>query len=736
MGNTTSDVNDSLKAQADSENGPDLYKLVNVNDGGELARLMKIAITTKNYSDVDNFIRTEVIKYLYNNGEGEDVPIEKIVMRRSGDKISKQIPGSNLMKHSDKKGPKTKRHCFNIDKTGAVGESLLHLCMLNGTPLFIDLAKRLIKIFPKMINDIYLSEDYFGETALHMAIVSEDPCMVKFLLLHGADVHEKCCGKFFCPEDQKNNQEHSLSQASPIFSLNTNYMGYAYFGEYPLSFAAILNQEECVRLLMATGADPNKQDFNGNTVLHMLVINNNLPMFKLMLEFNASLHIKNRQGLTPLTLAAKLARKEMFQFILERLRHVWFVYADVAVGSYPLETIDTIAEDGSTDTTSAIYLVVNGETEEHLELLEGFVVDLLNRKWNSYIKKKFYFEVVFFVIFMALSISMIIMKRLFFDYLSKEMNCTLETDNYTKLLDECKCAYLEPNDPNRFVRLIFEIFVLTYSVIYLIKICSELYIQSIKLYIETLLFNPSKVIFIFSLICYLLIIPMRFSCNYVGEDYLIIFSILFKCTYILYLGRGFRVITTFVYIIHRVIRTNFFRFIIIYMVFMMGFSQAFYILYGFGRPPVTMMFTSPLKALFDLLNMSIHDLSDAYDNLLLTEYAVVGRILFVIFLIIVSLLLINLLVAMMTHTYNLTTELKREWLRQWAKQVLTIEQNVTIKERLKQQKKYANTLSSGEKAFIVRWKLTKNEREDILSNKSIFQKNIMQSEEYNYVKDI
>jgi hypothetical protein len=37
-------------------------------------------------------------------------------------------------------------------------------------------------------------------------------------------------------------------------------------------------------------------------------------MFKLMLGFNASLHIKNRQGLTPLTLAAKLAKKEVKTF--------------------------------------------------------------------------------------------------------------------------------------------------------------------------------------------------------------------------------------------------------------------------------------------------------------------------------------------------------------------------------------------------------------------------------------
>lgn len=117
-----------------------------------------------------------------------------------------------------------------------------------------------------------------------MAIVSEDPSMVKFLLSNGADVHQRCNGKFFCPEDQKNNQVHSIYQEAPIFPVNTNYVGYAYFGEYPLSFAAILNQEECVRLLIAYGADPNKQDFNGNTVLHMLVINNNMVISLFLLD--------------------------------------------------------------------------------------------------------------------------------------------------------------------------------------------------------------------------------------------------------------------------------------------------------------------------------------------------------------------------------------------------------------------------------------------------------------------
>jgi hypothetical protein len=89
----------------------------------------------------------------------------------------------------------------------------------------------------------------------------------------------------------------------------------------------------------------------------------------------------------------------MFDFILERLKHVWFTYADISFGSYPLATIDTIGEDGSTDTTSAIYLVANGGSVEHLKLLEGLVIDLLYKKWNSYIKNRFrHFHFLNFVI--------------------------------------------------------------------------------------------------------------------------------------------------------------------------------------------------------------------------------------------------------------------------------------------------------------------------------------------------
>lgn len=321
MGNTSSEVTNNIKAQADNKNGPEVYKLLSVAGSGILVDLMKQAIATKSYAEIDDYIVKNVGKFLYNDGAGRNVSVKKLIQMRTGKTtmaIDKNKSDASMNKRDSivdlgQEKVETKFVCFDLKQRGAVGETLIHLCMLNGTDLHNELAKRLLKHFPNMINDIYLSDEYYGENALHIAIVNENPVMVKFLLMQGADVNQRCCGKFFCPDDQKNGRQDLPDSEYPILPINTNYMGYSYFGEFPLSFAAILNQEECIRLLIAKKADPNKQDSNGNTVMHMLVINDNLKMFKFMLQFDVNLAIKNRQGLTPLCLAAKLARKEVIK---------------------------------------------------------------------------------------------------------------------------------------------------------------------------------------------------------------------------------------------------------------------------------------------------------------------------------------------------------------------------------------------------------------------------------------
>lgn len=71
----------------------------------------------------------------------------------------------------------------------------------------------------------------------------------------------------------------------------TDYEGLAYFGEYPISWAACCNNEAAYNLLIDRGADPNSQDTFGNMVLHMVVVCNKLV--GMLRRRNASKMIEN-----------------------------------------------------------------------------------------------------------------------------------------------------------------------------------------------------------------------------------------------------------------------------------------------------------------------------------------------------------------------------------------------------------------------------------------------------------
>ena len=71
-----------------------------------------------------------------------------------------QLNGS--AQHANGSSSNYKFVCSKLEERGAVGETPLHVCLLCGTSLHADLAKRLLKNFPKLINDIYMSDEYYG----------------------------------------------------------------------------------------------------------------------------------------------------------------------------------------------------------------------------------------------------------------------------------------------------------------------------------------------------------------------------------------------------------------------------------------------------------------------------------------------------------------------------------------------------------------------------------------------
>ncbi|XP_043261849.1 transient receptor potential cation channel subfamily V member 5 [Colletes gigas] len=877
MGNTESNVASGVKKQTDAGSIL-LYKLIDLKGGGLLVDMMKRATQTKQYAELDHALRTKVEPYLYNKGKGKWIPIEKLVLLRNKDRPKhKMLPPLKAMENPsdydidkdmgdeevDETTIDTSKYrlvCWSLSQRGAVGETILHLCMLHATAIHIDLAKRLLRFYPKLINDIYISDEYYGENALHIAIVNEDPSLVKFLLDSGADVHERCVGNFMCPEDQKASRVDSVDHEWVSVAPETNYDGYVYWGEYPLSFAACLGQEECYRLMLARGADPDKQDTNGNTVLHMLVIYEKMASFDMAYEVGASLSLRNAQHLTPLTLSAKLARIDMFFHILNIEREIYWQIGSITCAAYPLSQIDTIdVTTGNISHNSALNLVVFGEKDEHLELMDGILIDLLNAKWNTFVKSRFYRQFFLFCFYFVLSLISFtlrpgpspvtsgettnatdasimssttpssdlpsnstreisksypnsnlsqLIERAFTaslianlksslnvtptyfeklkrdiladitstlrnvwstdgngnelvnnsyempsgtsehvyqskndtatDYLRVTINNSLlvaknlllddvalpgsndKNNWWSDLTEECRLMQLATFSGK--IRLTAEMLMEVAALLYIIAALREARFLGLNMFIENLMTAPSRVMFLFSC-CILLTFPfLRLSCEDEVEDMLAVVVMLTTAPYFLFFCRGFKTVGPFVVMIYRMIMGDLIRFVSIYSVFVMGFSQAYYIIFlSFDNPntpegvddSISNPMPSPMESVMAMFLMSMTNFGDYYGAFERTQHEMEGKFLFVVYMAIVAILLVNMLIAMMGNTYQKIAETRNEWQRQWARIVLVVERGVSPKERLKKLTDYSQPMSDGRRALVLRLYQSEEDKEEM-----------------------
>ncbi|GFR68752.1 transient receptor potential cation channel subfamily V member 6 [Elysia marginata] len=735
MGNTAV-VASGVKNQGNSK-ASKLYQLVDLQGGGELVELTKHAIWTKNYTVLDERIQKDVAPFLYRNGEGEYIPIVDLVKIRNADRAKTGIRASKekqksaeeqaridsiMMMEQDpsdgmisKQDHKSRFQCWDLEKRGTVGDTILHLCLLNATQAHADLAKRLLHFFPKMINDIYVGEEYYGETILHIAIVNEDPAMVKFLLDKGADVHARVCGNFFTPDDQRESRSDSFDHEWVNVCKETNYEGNVYWGDYPLGFAACLNQEECVRLLLAKGADPNMQDANGNTCMHILVIRNNIEMFDLLYTQGGRLDIRNRQNLTPLTLAAKLARKDMYDHILEMVREVYWLFGNVTSAGYPLSDVDTISATGEINMNSALYLIVKEESESHLEMMDGVIVKLLQDKWRTFVRYRFYRRFVLFILYFIIFLIAFSM-RPGVDLCANRLNTTTlhncDQDGPISNRTSDPCYLLKAYRNEDIVRLVMEVFVLISAMIYIYLAMKEVYHQGFRVFFATLTGAPAKTLFLLSCLLVIAMLPGRATCAHEFEDIIGVLAVLCTAPYFLFFCRGFRMVGPSVVMIYNMIHKDLLQFFIIYVVFIIGFSQAIYIPFRDTDNPV---FSHPLETIVGIFSMSVGDFEDLYGYFseLSSPFQGICKAIFCVYMIMVTILLVNMLIAMMGRTYEMVTNSQKEWFRQWANIVLVLEQTVTTECRREQMIKYSVPFGKDERALMIRWHQNEKERAEL-----------------------
>ncbi|EPQ14133.1 Ankyrin repeat domain-containing protein 26 [Myotis brandtii] len=77
-------------------------------------------------------------------------------------------------------------------------------------------------------------------------------------------------------------------------------------------------EEECVTILLDHGADPNIMDIDGNTALHYAVLGQNIAIVEKLLSFKANIEARNKEDLTPLSLAQSENKEQMVEFLVNR----------------------------------------------------------------------------------------------------------------------------------------------------------------------------------------------------------------------------------------------------------------------------------------------------------------------------------------------------------------------------------------------------------------------------------
>ncbi|XP_048506572.1 uncharacterized protein LOC105692131 isoform X4 [Athalia rosae] len=366
---------DRVISQASNQDQCLLYRLANYKKGGELIE----AYNAGGQVEVEKVVREQFSVLMYADGKGQVINRAEYLRWKFRDLEEVVLPIEASLSRFDPLAQwKDHDACWQMQYRGSLGETLLHVLIICDTRVHTRIARILLKCFPKLAIDVVEGEEYLGASALHLAIAYNNNELVQDLVEAGATVSQRATGSFFLPRDQQ--------RMNP--ARTTDYEGLAYLGEYPLAWAACCANESVYNLLLDSGAHPDERDSFGNMILHMVVVCDKLDMFGYALrhpKLPARNGIANSAGLTPLTLACQLGRAEVFREMLELSAKEFWRYSNITCSAYPLNALDTLLPDGRTNWNSALFIILNGTKEEHLDMLDGGIIQrLLEEKWKTF----------------------------------------------------------------------------------------------------------------------------------------------------------------------------------------------------------------------------------------------------------------------------------------------------------------------------------------------------------------
>ncbi|XP_051891851.1 transient receptor potential cation channel subfamily V member 3-like isoform X2 [Pristis pectinata] len=534
------------------------------------------------------------------------------------------------------------------------GKTCLMKALLNLNSNTQEMVKKLILAaenngcLNQLINAEYIDKDYKGQTALHIAIERRCPDIVRLLLEKGADVNARATGKFF--------------------KLSRKRCGF-YFGELPLALAACTNQPETVSLLMSyQGTKVGEQDSEGNTVLHALVTvaDDTEDNTKFVTEMYNKILIENKggnleevrnvKGLTPLQLAAKLGKFEIFRNILNReiidkqhsklSRKVTdWAYGPVSSSLYDLTGVDT------TEKKSVLKIVVfNTKIQNrHLLLSVEPLNTLLQQKWEKFAVYMFTASCVLYILYIT------IFTTIYYDQSHTheslfQMNATTTSQQFS----------------GRVLILLWACVLLIMEVVMISQLrFSDLQSVVTEAWFHILFFLQAGLVACSAVLYWL------------GADLhraTLMGALALGWINVLYYTRGFQSMGIYSVMLQKILLSDVVHFLFVYLLFLIGFSAALASLiqrcHNTGKCSPFDSFTMAMLELFKL-TIGLGDLeiqSQAlYPNLFL--------FLLVLYVVLTFILLLNMLIALMGDTVgNLSKDSKNIWKLQRARTILNLEE--------------------------------------------------------------
>nr|CAD2200043.1 unnamed protein product [Meloidogyne enterolobii] len=635
-----------------------IYKWVGIRTGGEL-----ISVYEKEGEEgVLSFAQEKIESSLYNDGQSPQlIKFADYVRWKKSVNIEFGISDEKEDFNEAKSAFREHEAQWRLNKRGVEGETLIHLLLNREEPVCQEIARILVNKYPGLAKDIYLGEDMFGQSCLHLSIVHDDYDTVQLLLESGASVNARATGDFFMPEDWEEKDIKTM-----------DYQGYAYYGEYPLAFAACFENKDIYDLLIQYGANPDLQDMFGNTVLHMCVIKNKNAMYSYAVRHwhkPAHTNIVNHASYTPLTLATKLGRRQIFYEMLELMKVEFWRFSDMTCSAYPLDALDTIRPDGSTNYDSALMTVINGNTPDHLEIIGSEVIQrLLADKWKAFAERKL-FQRLALLVFHLICICFVVYLR------------PVETD---------RLYLIKPIWPD-WLRTVFEILTIISCLWFVLgQQLSELRTQSIYDYLRNLMNAPSKIVYLFANLCLLACAVLRILRMPLLEEALLSFALPGSWIFLLFFARSAKLTGPFVQMIYSMIAGDMFRFSIISSIFLISFSQAFFFLgkdidakRGLDKNDINYCeadhkvtnYASALDTFMTLFRICMNGMD--YEEFGCTNYEPLAKTLFVLMMFIMPIMMTNILIAMMGTTYtNIISQAEMAWRQQYAQIVMVLERSV------------------------------------------------------------